>query len=200
MEMKKSAIVAFLVICLSINGIAPALASTEETEAQHQEKRNYLGCTPTFILMGMYGLVYARALNETFLLAFVAGYTNFDWSPIPFLKNAEWVYQNVYGGINITYFPLSRQIFPEGFYLGIDLVPSLGFTTRRDSREGGCGLDFSFDVLSGYSWILADSLKISIDVFLNFNPPGIHISGVNWNEDNRWTILPFFDVNLGVIF
>ena len=108
--------------------------------------------------------------------------------------------KNVYGGINVSCFPFSRKMSPAGLYGGLDLVPSLGFTTDRVTREKGSGLGLSFDVLTGYSWILFDFLKVSIDAFLNFNPPGLHLSGANWNEANRWIVLPFFDINVGIVF
>jgi hypothetical protein len=197
----KRTILACFCICLVFNDFV--FASAEETDRPESGiggKLNYIGITPTFALMGMYGISYARALNESLLLTGVFGYTNFDWSPIPFLHNENWLYQNVYGGANITYFPFSKRLFPEGLYFGFDLVPSLGFWTNRFSADSGNGLDLSFDVLSGYSWIVFDFLKISIDVFLNFNPPGVLLSGTNWNTENRWTILPFFDVNIGIVF
>jgi hypothetical protein len=190
---------ALLAICISCAGIGSLLAVSADVETADREKRNYIGCTPTFALMRMYGIAYARALDERLILTFVGGYTSFDWSPIPFLRNENWIYQNVYGGINVSCFPFSTRVFPAGLYAGLDLVPSLGFTTDRVTQEG-LGVDLSFDVLTGYSWILFDFLKVSIDAFLNFNPPGLHLSGVNWNEANRWTVLPFFDINVGIVF
>jgi hypothetical protein len=173
---------------------------TRPVLADDAEYRNYIGFTPTFVLMGMYGLAYARAIDNTSIITAVAGYTDFDLSPVPFLRNDDWKYQNIYFGVNYSCFPFSKDIFPHGLYLGLDLVPSIGFTTNRNDSSSGMGLDISFDVLAGYSWILFQRLKVSVDAFVNFNPPGIHLSGADWNTDNDWTILPFFDINIGFLF
>jgi hypothetical protein len=161
---------------------------------------NYIGFTPTFIFMGMYGLVYSRAIDNHSIITAVAGYTDFDLSPIPFLRNDNWKYQNIYFGANYSLFPFSSDIFPHGLYIGMDLVPSIGFYTNRNDYSSGTGLDISIDILAGYSWIIFNRIKLSIDAFVNFNPPGINLSGVEWNSENSWTILPFFDVNIGFLF
>jgi hypothetical protein len=192
--------VLLLSVCIACTGVGSLLAASGETTLAGTGKRNYIGCTPTMVLMGMYGIAYARALSEHVILTVVGGYTNFDWSPLPFLSNDDWIYQNIYAGLNLSCFPFSKTMFPKGLYAGLDLVPSLGFTTDRVTRERGVGAAVSFDVLAGYSWIVFDFLKLSIDAFLNFNPPGLHLSGVDWNQTRRWTILPFFDINVGVVF
>ncbi len=128
----KRLIVFLLLFCLCFSLFGD---EQDAEENKNEEKRNYLGFTPTFIIMGMYGLVYARAVNEHFLFTVVGGYTNFDASPIPFLKNEEFLYQNAYLGLNLTFFPFSNQIFPKGFYFGFDLVPSLGFVKNREIEK-----------------------------------------------------------------
>jgi hypothetical protein len=188
-------LIIILLLILTIESL-PNIQAAENTE----EYRNYIGVTPTFILMGMYGLVYARAINYYSIVTIVGGYTDYDLSPIPFLHNENWIYQNIYFGFNYSIFPFSKDIFPHGLYLGIDLVPSLGFYTNRNDNSNGNGLDISFDILAGYSWIIFKRMKISVDAFVNFNPPGIVISGVEWNTDNNWSILPFFDINIGLLF
>jgi hypothetical protein len=170
------------------------------TEEKESELRNYIGFTPTFILMGMYGLVYSYAMDNNVLLTVVGGYTNFDLSPITFLHNKNYVYQNAYAGINVTIFPFSDRMFPRGFYFGFDFVPSLGFSTNRSTKALGTGISLSGDVLVGYSWIFGNFIKLSVDVFLNINTPGIHLSGEDWNPDNNWVVLPFFDINIGIVF
>ena len=193
----KKAILIVLIFTLNINSFAqnPDIVTQDKTEIV---KRNYLGFTPTFILMGMYGLVYSRALNENNLITGVGGYTNFDLSPIPFLHNEDWIYQNVYFGINYTIFPFSEEIFPHGFYFGFDYVPSIGFWEDRETGETATELGNSFDVLVGYSWIFNDKIKLSTDIFLNVNAPGITLKGDPPSDD--LTILPFFDINIGFVF
>jgi hypothetical protein len=178
---------------------SPSSDSSDRT-APATAPKNYLGITPTFPLMGMYGLVYSRAVNRKTLLTAVGGYTNFDASPIPFLKNDNYVYENVYAGLNLTYFPRSETPFPKGFYVGVDVVPSLGFYRDRETHERGRDLAVSFDGIVGYSWIVHERIKLSVDGFINVNPPGRHISGVDMNEKDEWTVLPFFDFNVGVVF
>jgi hypothetical protein len=167
---------------------------------EKSELRNYIGFTPTFIFMGMYGLVYSRALNETTLLTCIGGYTDFDASPIPFLRNERFRYRNIYGGINLTYFPFSKRTFPRGFYFGFDFVPSIGVSVNRLTKATGSGIGLSGDALVGYSWILGGRFKLSTDVFLNANTPDIHLSGENMNPDRKWSLLPFFDINIGIVF
>jgi len=181
------------------DGSVETVPETAITEKE-PELRNYIGFTPTFILMGMYGLVYAHALDNNVILTIVGGYTNYDLSPIPFLHNENYVYENVYAGINVTFFPFSDRMYPRGFYFGFDFVFSLGFTTNRSTRAPGTGISFSGDILVGYSWVFGNFFKLSVDVFLNFNSPGIQLSGENWNPDATWNVLPFFDINIGIVF
>jgi len=184
-----------------ISLVMPIRAQVQSSsDSLHNVYYNYIGITPTFPIMGMYGLVYARALDSTSIITIVGGYTNYDLSPIPFLHNDNWKYHNVYFGFNYSFFPFSREVFPHGFYMGVDGVPSLGFFSNRHDGTSGSGLAFSADVLVGYSWIIFKRWKLSTDVFLDIDPPTIHTSGVNWNQQNKWTILPFFDVNIGFLF
>lgn len=197
-----------LLLMLTINGIfaqgGVSVNSTQNNSQENEEtvieeeKHNYLGITPTFILMGMYGIVYGRAINENVFLGGAAGYTNFDLSPFPFLANEDWLYQNAYMGAVLCIYPFSTEIFPCGFYCGMDFVPSIGFWQQRNSGETGTGVGLTSDLIAGYSWILAECIKLSADVFLSFNMPEIHISGSYPKAD--WTIFPFFDINLGLIF
>lgn len=161
-------------------------------------KTNYIGFTPTFIFMGMYGLVYSKALDEQHIITGIGGYTNFDWSPIPFLHNDDWIYQNLYFGINYMIFPFSNEMFPHGFYYGFDFVPSIGFWDNRNNNDNGIGLSVSADIVAGYSWIFWDKMKLSTDLFLNFNTPEIKLKGNSPGDE--LVILPFFDINVGFIF
>lgn len=167
-------------------------------DTDYISKNNYLGFTPTFIFMGMYGFVYSKAVDEQHLISGVAGYTNFDLSPVPFLHNDEWKYQNIYFGLNYMIFPFSDEMFPHGFYYGFDYVPSIGFWENRETNKKAIELGNSADILVGYSWIFWDKLKLSTDLFLNFNAPGIKLSGDP--PGSKLVILPFFDINIGVIF
>ena len=189
-----------LVISLSIfsNNIFGENSNAYKRVKDEKQKYNYLGFTPTFIFMGMYGLVYSRAMNEKYLLTGVGGYTNFDLSPIPFLSNDDWKYENIYLGFNFTVFPFSGKIFPRGFFYGGDYVPSIGFWKRRKTGKTGVTLGNSGDILVGYSWIIENNIKISTDLFLNFNAPGVKISGER--PSSKWVILPFFDINIGIVF
>lgn len=178
-------------------------AYNQETEINHPEtlnniKRNYIGFTPTFIFMGMYGLAYCRAVNNHHLITGVGGYTNFDLSPVLFLHNDEWEYQNIYFGINCTIFPFSKEMFPHGFYYGFDYVPAIGFWENRETNEKATELGNSADIIVGYSWIFWDKFKLSTDFFLNFNAPGISLKGNA--PSSKFIILPFFDINVGFIF
>jgi hypothetical protein len=171
----------------------------KDTSKNEKLKLNYIGITPTFVFMGMYGLAYAHALDKKHILTGVGGYTNFDLSPVPFLHNDKWVYQNIYFGLNYTVFPYSDKFFPRGFYYGFDFVPSLGFWKKRETGKRGTAIGLSADMLVGHSWILKNNLKLSIDLFLNFNPPGLKLSGEQ-PGGSKWVILPFFDFNVGLVF
>jgi len=195
--MKRSLI--FAVLYLLSFYVSGQPSDTTDLSAAVTLKRNYLGFTPTFILMGMYGCVYSRAIDEKHIITPIIGYTNFDLSPVPFLSNDEWKYQNIYTGINYTLFPFSKKMFPRGFYYGFDFVPSVGFWESRQMKEKSTGLSVSADILAGYSWIFWNTLKLSADLFLNVNTPGIKLSGED-GPAGKWVILPFFDINLGIIF
>lgn len=175
----------------------------QETDTNHPDtlktyKCNYIGFTPTLVLMGMYGLAYSRALDNNHLISGIGGYTDFDLSPVPFLHNDEWKYQNMYFGINYMIFPFSKEMFPRGFYYGFDYVPSIGFWENRETNEKAMELGNSADIIVGYSWIFWDRLKLSADLFLNFNAPGISLKGDV--PSGKLVILPFFDINIGFIF
>jgi hypothetical protein len=159
---------------------------------------NDIGFTPTLIFMGMYGLAYSRAVDNNHIITGIGGYTNFDLSPVPFLHNDEWKYQNVYLGINYTIFPFSEKMFPRGFYYGFDYVPSIGIWVNRETNEKAIELGNSADMIAGYSWVFWDKLKLSADLFLNFNIPGISLKGDA--PSSKLVILPFFDINIGLIF
>jgi hypothetical protein len=170
----------------------------KETVKSSDIRLNYIGCTPTFIFMGMYGLVYSRAPDEKHLLTGIGGYTNFDLSPVPFLRNDEWKYQNIYFGLNYTIFPFSDEVFPHGFYYGFDYVPAISFWENRETGETAIGLGNSADILVGYSWIFGNRVKLSTDLFLNFNTPEINLRGNTPGDE--LVILPFFDINIGILF
>jgi hypothetical protein len=182
-----------------VNCLTTSNVLKNDTLRNGKIKFNYIGITPTFIFMGMYGMVYAHAINEKHILTGVGGYTNFDLSPVPFLHNDKWIYENIYLGLNFTIFPFSDMIFPRGFYYGFDFVPSLGFWKKRETGKKGTALGLSADILAGYSWILKNNIKLSVDFFINSNPPGIKFSGEQ-PGGGKWVILPFFDFNVGKVF
>jgi len=171
---------------------------TNNLSAPNDVKCNYIGFTPTFIFMVMYGLAYSRAVDNKHLHTGIIGYTNFDLSPVPILHNEEWKYQNIYFGFNYTIFPFSDEMFPHGFYYGFDYVPSIGFWENRESHEKAIELGNSADIIAGYSWIFWDQLKLSVDLFLNFNAPGIPLQG--YPPSSKLVVLPFFDINVGFVF
>jgi len=154
--------------------------------------------------MGMYGFVYGRALDEHFIVVAMAGYTNFDLIPFEFLRdwmrNETFLFQAVYAGINLSVFPFSGRMFPEGFYLGLDFVPTFSFIQNRSTGAMGTDLGITLDAIAGYSWILAGFLKLSLDAFLTVSTPGLLPSGEQMNPDGRWGIMPFFDINVGIVF
>ena len=199
-----------LLLCVAVMGRAAAgfAQSGESTPAVSDDGRpvlrNYIAVTPTLVLMGIYGFVYGHAVDEHIVLVGMAGYTNFDLIPIRFLReymrNDTYLYQNVYLGTNLTVFPFSDRMFPEGFYLGLDFVPTLCFMENRSTAAKGTAVGITVDAITGYSWILFDRLKLSVDVFLSVNTPGFFACGENMNTDGRWEIMPFFDVNVGVVF
>ncbi len=83
--------------------------------------------------MGMFSIVYSRAIHEQLLIAVVPGYSDFNAALFSFLRDDEFKYQSIFVALNLSVFPFSDTIFPEGFFFGIDVIPVLSFKTNRDS-------------------------------------------------------------------